>query len=421
MDTVKFYNLLIETNFNFSTDSRNITTGCIFFAFKGENFNGNKFAIQALEQGASFAVVDEDCGTDSRLIQVKDVLTFFQEVATFHRTCYDIPFIAIGGSNGKTTTKNLLFAVLNKQYNTHCTAGNFNNHIGVPITLLKTPQDCEMAIIELGTNNPGEIEELCAISKPNFGLITNIGKEHLEGFGTLEAVAKEESEIYHYLLKNNGTAFINKDDEWLDRMSRSIESKVYYSKNDCSISSLVPQIRFEYKNIRFQSPLMGDYNLDNILTAIAIGEHFEIPLDKVAEAIAEYQPDNNRSQLIEQDSNTILLDAYNANPSSMQVAIRNFAKMPQDKKVLILGDMFEMGPTANQEHLELLQWAMEFGFDRILLLGNHFDAVSENCGISTFKTMEELGADLKKLNLVNGAMLVKGSRGMKMERVLEYL
>ena len=420
MDIIKFYNLLIEANFSFSTDSRNIEKDCIFFAFKGDNFNGNKYAIQAIEQGASFAVVDEDCGSNSQLIRVKDVLRFFQEVASFHRSCFDIPFIAIGGSNGKTTTKNLLYAVLSKKYKTHCTAGNFNNHIGVPITLLTTPQDCEMAIIELGTNNPGEIEELCSISKPNFGLITNIGKEHLEGFGTLEAVAKEESEIFHYLLKNNGTAFVNKDDEWLDRMSRSIESKVHYSKKNCSIVSLVPEIQFNYKGIAFHSPLMGDYNLDNILTAVAIGEHFEIPTDIIAKAIEEYQPDNNRSQLIEQGTNTILLDAYNANPSSMQVAIRNFAKMPQERKILILGDMFEMGPTANQEHLELLQWAAEFNFEHIYLLGDHFDAVSENCGITTFKSMEELGNAIKASNLVEGAALVKGSRGMKMERALEY-
>ena len=349
MNLTKFYNLLIENEFRFTTDSRAITPGCIFFALKGDNFNGNTFAIQALEKGAAYAVVDENIGTDDRLIFVPDVLIYMQEVANFHRKCYDIPVLGICGSNGKTTTKNLIYAVLARNYKTHCTQGNFNNHIGVPITLLQMPQDAEIAVIELGTNNPGEIAALCAIAEPNFGLITNIGKEHLEGFGTLEAVAKEESEIYHYLLTHQGTAFINQDDEWLTRMSRGIEKKILFSKDLCTITSLVPSISFTYKNVAFTSPLMGDYNLDNILTAVAIGEYFNIELTEIKEGIAAYQPDNNRSQLIEKGSNTILLDAYNANPSSMQVAIRNFAKMPQLQKVLILGDMFEMGPTADQE------------------------------------------------------------------------
>ena len=223
MQVSEFYNHFIKANFNFTTDSRKISSGCVFFALKGDNFNGNSFAIKALEQGASFAVVDESVGTDKRLILVDDVLTYMQELAHFHRKCFDIPVVGICGSNGKTTTKNLIYRVLAKKYKTHCTQGNFNNHIGVPITLLEMPQDAEVAIIELGTNSPGEIAELCSITNPNYGLITNIGKEHLEGFGTLEAVAKEESEIYHYLLKNKGTAFINADDDWLSRMSRGLE------------------------------------------------------------------------------------------------------------------------------------------------------------------------------------------------------
>jgi UDP-N-acetylmuramoyl-tripeptide--D-alanyl-D-alanine ligase len=421
VNLTKFYNLLIENEFRFTTDSRAITPGCIFFALKGDNFNGNTFAIQALEKGAAYAVVDENIGTDDRLIFVPDVLIYMQEVANFHRKCYDIPVLGICGSNGKTTTKNLIYAVLARNYKTHCTQGNFNNHIGVPITLLQMPQDAEIAVIELGTNNPGEIAALCAIAEPNFGLITNIGKEHLEGFGTLEAVAKEESEIYHYLLIHQGTAFINQDDEWLTRMSRGIEKKILFSKDLCTITSLVPSISFTYKNVAFTSPLMGDYNLDNILTAVAIGEYFNIELTEIKEGIAAYQPDNNRSQLIEKGSNTILLDAYNANPSSMQVAIRNFAKMPQLQKVLILGDMFEMGPTADQEHDELLQWAVTFGFTQIYTLGQHFASISVHSGIKTPSSMEELGSQLQRANYTQTAFLVKGSRGMKMEGVLGYL
>ena len=421
MQVSEFYNHFIKANFNFTTDSRKISSGCVFFALKGDNFNGNSFAIKALEQGASYAVVDESVGTDNRLILVKDVLTYMQELAHFHRRCFDIPVIAICGSNGKTTTKNLIYRVLAKKYKTHCTQGNFNNHIGVPITLLEMPQDAEIAIIELGTNSPGEIAELCSITNPNYGLITNIGKEHLEGFVTLEAVAKEESEIYHYLLKNKGTAFINADDDWLSRMSRGLANKVLFTKADCKIETLVPTIQFSYKNVSFTSSLMGDYNLDNILTAIAIGEHLKVDLQDIRDGIAEYQPDNNRSQLIQKGTNTILLDAYNANPSSMQVAISNFAKMPQIQKVLILGDMFEMGPTANQEHDELLQWCTQFGFTKIYTLGDHFAAISVNSGISTPSSMEELGEEIKTVDYQNTAFLIKGSRGMKMERVVDYL
>jgi len=417
----EFYNHFIKANFNFITDSRKISSGCVFFALKGDNFNGNSFAIKALEQGASYAVVDENVGTDKRLILVDDVLTYMQELAHFHRKCFDIPVVGICGSNGKTTTKNLIYRVLAKKYKTHCTQGNFNNHIGVPITLLEMPQDAEVAIIELGTNSPGEIAELCSITNPNYGLITNIGKEHLEGFGTLEAVAKEESEIYHYLLKNKGTAFINADDDWLSRMSRGLENKVLFTKADCTIETLVPTIQFSYKNVSFTSSLMGDYNLDNILTAIAIGEHLQVDLQDIRDGIAEYQPDNNRSQLIQKGTNTILLDAYNANPSSMQVAISNFAKMPQIQKVLILGDMFEMGPTANQEHDELLQWCTQFGFTKIYTLGDHFASISVNSGISTPSSMEELGEEIKTVDYQNTAFLIKGSRGMKMERVVDYL
>ena len=421
MQVSEFYNHFIKANFNFITDSRKISSGCVFFALKGDNFNGNSFAIKALEQGASYAVVDENVGTDKRLILVDDVLTYMQELAHFHRKCFDIPVVGICGSNGKTTTKNLIYRVLAKKYKTHCTQGNFNNHIGVPITLLEMPQDAEVAIIELGTNSPGEIAELCSITNPNYGLITNIGKEHLEGFGTLEAVAKEESEIYHYLLKNKGTAFINADDDWLSRMSRGLENKILFTKADCKIETLVPTIQFSYKNVSFTSSLMGDYNLDNILTAIAIGEHLRVDLQYIRDGIAEYQPDNNRSQLIQKGTNTILLDAYNANPSSMQVAISNFAKMPQIQKVLILGDMFEMGPTANQEHDELLQWCTQFGFTKIYTLGDHFAAISVNSDISTLSSMEKLGEEIKTVDYQNTAFLIKGSRGMKMERIVDYL
>lgn len=421
MELFKFYNLIIEADFAFTTDSRNVQQGDIFFAIKGENFNGNHFALNALEQGASYAVVDEYVGDDSRLFQVNNVLQFFQDVARFHRRSFAIPVIGIAGSNGKTTTKNLVYEVLSSTYKTHCTQGNFNNHIGVPITLLQTPVDCEMLIVEIGTNHPGEIEELCKIAEPNFGLITNIGKEHLEGFGSLEAVAKEESELYLWLQKNNGTAFVNEDDEHLQRMAKRLENKVSYSKQALEPYTAVPLLNFTYNQEQVASSLMGDYNLDNINTAIAVGEHFEVDKQRIKQAIEGYKPDNNRSELIERNSNTIWLDAYNANPSSMQKAIANFSLMPQAQKVLILGDMFEMGDASETEHNALLQFCTQFKFDDIMLLGENFAAVSENSGITTFSSMGKLGEAVQQKNYQNTAFLIKGSRGMKMERVLKYL
>jgi UDP-N-acetylmuramoyl-tripeptide--D-alanyl-D-alanine ligase len=343
------------------------------------------------------------------------------ELAHIHRKCFDIPIIAIGGSNGKTTTKNLIVNVLKQKFKAHCTQGNFNNHIGVPITLLQIPIDCEVAIIELGTNNPGEIAALCKITAPTHGLITNIGKEHLEGFGTLEAVAKEESELYHYLLKNGGLAFVNQDDEWLTRMSRSIKNTKYYSKKDVSIQSIVPSIEISIENEKIKSTLMGDYNLDNLLAAIALGHHLGVSNQEIKIGIESFIPENNRSQWIHKGSNHVLLDAYNANPSSMQVAIENFSKMPNKKQILILGDMFEMGDQAEQEHLDLLIWAKQFKFESIYLLGEHFNQVSASCGLETYATMEALGEHLKSKNHNDTAILIKGSRGMKMERVLDYL
>ncbi len=416
-----FYKLFTECNFKFTTDSRTIHEDSIFFALRGENFNGNLFAIEAIKKGASYAVVDEKIEEDNRLILVDDVLTYMQNLAHFHRKCFDIPIIAIGGSNGKTTTKNLIINVLKQKYRAYCTQGNLNNHIGVPITLLQIPIDCEAAIIELGTNSPGEIEVLCKITDPTHGLITNIGKEHLEGFGSLEAVAKEESEIYHYLLKNNGVAIVNKDDEWLKRMSRSIEKTQYYSKKDVSIQSIVPFIEISMENKKIKSLLMGDYNLDNLLAAMAVGNHLGLNNEEIKQGIESYIPENNRSQWIHKGSNHILLDAYNANPSSMQVAIENFSKMSNEKQILILGDMFEMGDQAEKEHLDLLIWAKQFEFESIYLLGEHFNQVSANCGLETYGTMKALGENLKSKDYKDTTILVKGSRGMKMERVLEYL
>ncbi|MBR9918143.1 UDP-N-acetylmuramoyl-tripeptide--D-alanyl-D-alanine ligase [bacterium] len=421
MEISKFYRKLIEQDLKFSTDSRNIPEGAVFFALKGENFNGNLFAQESLEKGASYAVVDEGDYHDERIIKVNDVLDFFKELATFHRNCFDIPVLAIAGSNGKTTTKNLLAQCISKKYKTHFTAGNFNNQIGVPITLLQMPEDTEFAIIELGTNYPGEVEILCNIANPTHGIITNIGKEHLEGFGTLEAVAKEESELYLYLEKHNGTAFINADDEWLSRMSRRLEHKVLYSKGNYKNVSLIPEIEFDYHDLHFNSSLMGDYNLDNIAAAVSISEHFGVGLEKVRDAVNAYTAGDNRSQIIRTNHNMIWLDAYNANPSSMEKSIANFKNLGHENKILILGDMFELGEQATEEHNALLQWATSLGFSEILLLGDEFKKVAPHSGLEAFKSMEALLEHIKVKEYRDSAFLIKGSRGMRMETAVEAI
>ena len=393
----------------------------MFFALKGAQFNGNRYAVQALEQGASYAVIDEEHGSDVKFIKVPDVLRYFQSVANMQRRAFSIPVIAIAGSNGKTTTKNLVERVLSKKYRTHVTQGNFNNHIGVPMTLLDMPQDTEIAVVEIGTNHPGEILELCRILEPNYGLITNIGKEHLEGFGSLEAVAREESELYLYLHRNEGTAFVRSEDDWLMRMSASLENKLYYSSLDLELNSLVPFIRFRYEGVPCQTQLMGSYNLHNILAALAIGKHFGVEPADAVEAISSYSPDNNRSQWVRGGSNEILLDAYNANPSSMELAIDLIGSMPQEQKVLILGDMFEMGKAADQEHQALLEFIEQAGFKEVHLLGGHFKKAAERTEFSVYNDMDALQRALVRKKYRNSAILIKGSRGMRMEEAVSAL
>jgi len=415
-----FYIIFLQQEGKFTTDSRHINKGCIFFALKGENFNGNTFASQALEMGAAFVVVDEDVlPNNDAAILVPNVLFFMQQLAHYHRRCFDIPVIGIAGSNGKTTTKNLLFEVVSSHFKTHCTQGNFNNHIGVPITLLQIPNDCEVAIIEIGTNSPGEVEALSKMVVPTHGLITNIGKEHLEGFGSLEAIAHEESQLYRYLLENDGLAFVNQDDEMLYRMSKRLKDVQYYSKSFVNIHSLVPKISFTWEEMLFASALMGDYNLDNILAAISVGQYLNIPKEKIATAIQNYVPSSNRSQIIEKDKNQFWLDAYNANPSSMEKALKAFSELQGMNKIVLLGDMFELGEHAASEHKNVLNYALSLGFETIFTVGEHFYQ-TPNEVTKKFKTADELGLFLSQQNYTNTAFFIKGSRGVKMEKVMEY-
>lgn len=422
----QLYQYYTESNYTVSTDTRKIEPGSMFFALKGENFDANTFAAQALEKGAKWAVIDNpEFEQSSGTILVGDSLKTLQNLANYHRHQLKIPFIGIGGSNGKTTTKELVHSVLSQKFKTISTPGNFNNHIGVPLTILGIKPGTEMAVIELGANRIGDIEELCQIAEPDFGLITNIGKEHLEGFGSLEGVAKAESELYYHLLKSDGLAFVNKDDDWLTRMSSRLTKVHGYSFNDktsetyCELIQDFPTIEFSFQTTSMSSQLSGSYNFENIMTAVAIGQYFKVPTDLIKKGIESYVPKNKRSQIITSGSTMIFLDAYNANPSSMEKALENFARFNFPKKIAIMGDMFEMGDYAEHEHELIYNYANSLNFNHLFVAGEHFKKQALANGNDGFETAKEINLLLKDLDLKDTAIFIKGSRGMAMENVLE--
>ncbi len=422
MDTIKKIYALYTQSYHVSTDTRAIEKNCIFFALKGANFNGNQFAKQALEKGALAAVVDEaKYASSEHTILVNDVLTTLQEVAHYHRTKLGIPIISLTGSNGKTTTKELMTRVLSTTYQTQATKGNLNNHIGVPLTLLSILPIHEMAVVEMGANHQKEIEQLCRIAEPDYGYITNFGKAHLEGFGGVEGVIKGKTELYQYLQKEKKNVFINEDDPIQLEKSQGIESFSFgRTKGDVLVEEIdndSPFVSVRYQGMEIKSHLIGNYNFSNIASAIALGHYFKIEKEKIQKAIEHYIPENNRSQLIEKQGKQILLDAYNANPSSMSVALENFSKLP-GMKTVILGDMFELGEYAEKEHQHIANFALEKQFDQILLVGNHFNNCQNN--LTSFTSTQDLIEYLKK-NEVNEKILIKGSRGMKLETILDYL
>ncbi|WP_242921116.1 UDP-N-acetylmuramoyl-tripeptide--D-alanyl-D-alanine ligase [Pontibacter liquoris] len=410
-----------------STDSRAAQDQSLFFALNGPNFKGARFAATALEKGARYAVVDAPAMAAENVFVVEDTLQALQDLARHHRRQLSIPVIGITGSNGKTTTKELIHAVLSQKYNTLYTQGNLNNHIGVPLTLLRLRPEHEMAIIEMGANHIGEIAQLCTIAQPTHGLITNIGKAHLEGFGSLEGVARGKSELYVHLDNHQGTVFINTTNEHLVRMSRRIEHKVtypapgdYYHSELLEASPYVVYKDEEGNVVRTQ--LVGSYNYENMAGAAAIGKFFGVPLANVNEAIAGYSPVNNRSQVLQQGSNTIILDAYNANPTSMAAAVRNFGNMHAPRKVVILGDMFEMGPESETEHRALGEVVAEQPFDTVILCGKDMQyAAAVNEAFLYFETKPELTKWLQEHPVTESYVLVKGSRGMGLETLVEVL
>ena len=423
MTIQEFYNVFIDNNQRFTTDTRAIRKGDIFFALKGERFNGNTYAAQALEDGASFVVVDEEIEADSkRVISVTDVLSFMQELATYHRDQFDIPVLAIAGSNGKTTTKELLVSTLSTTFKVHATQGNFNNHIGVPLTLLSMPKDTEVALVEIGTNGFGEIEFLCSLLKPNYGLITNIGKEHLEGFGDLEGVAREESTLFLYLMQHGGYAFVNADDPYLSRMSHRLRLKTTYSavsdSADVSIDvkTIAPKLELDFRTTKITSVLSGMHNAQNIVCTLAVARNLGVELVDIKKGIESYNPSNNRSQVKRIGSNSFLLDAYNANPSSMEAAIETFEAIDNAKKCIVLGDMFELGKDAQQEHLLIGKKALDTDYD-VILCGSMFAKCFPDK--APFTTVDDVIEYLKNQRYTDTWFLVKGSRGMKMERILE--
>ncbi len=414
---------------NVSTDTRNIPQDSIFFALKGPNFDANTLAPQAIEKGAKFAVIDNPIfATNERFLLVPDVLKALQDLALWHRRTLKIPVLGLTGSNGKTTTKELLSVVLSKKYKIHATKGNLNNHIGVPLTVLAIDQNVEMAIIEMGANKQGDIKELVEICEPTHGFINNVGKAHLEGFGGIEGVKKGKGELYDFLANTGGTVFVNASQDSLMEMAdaRIFKEKIIYQSPEFSnivLKEEIPLVVFETEDGQnYQSHLTGAYNFENIATALCIGKYFGVSSVEAAQAAAHYSPDNNRSQMIEKNGNYLLMDAYNANPSSMAAAILNFSHLKADKKVVILADMYELGHEAPTEHAALGKLVADCGFDTVLLLGNLMQHALVHLP-KAFYFPDKFGLHLWLHDhpMTNTHFLIKGSRGMKLESVLEVL
>jgi UDP-N-acetylmuramoyl-tripeptide--D-alanyl-D-alanine ligase len=415
------------------TDTRKLKAGDIFFALKGPSYNANLFAHQALEKGASFAVVDETPEKpDSRIILVPDTLKALQQLAGYHRRQFEdqetgknTPFIAITGSNGKTTSKELIHAVLSSSYKTYTTEGNLNNHIGIPLTLLKVKPDAEIAIIEMGANHQKEIEGYCIYTQPTHGVITNCGKAHLEGFGGVEGIRKGKGELFDYLRAHNGTAFIMWDYNYLQKMSAGIEHIITYGTHSASVTGTVKNSSgfLEVSVARandfdsIKTNLVGEYNLPNVLLAVTIGRYFKVPEEKIKSALESYIPSNSRSQLVEKNGNKIILDAYNANPTSMKAAIENFAKMDGAAKVLLLGGMMELGQDSLYEHQQLVDLIKKYSWKDVALVGGDFRHA--NHPFLNFDDSTQAKEWFKQQHYKNSTILIKGSRSTQMEKVLE--
>lgn len=411
------------------TDTRKITNNCLFVALRGENFNGNTFTKEALNQGAYKVIIDDisEHKNTGQTILCKNSLELLQKLATYHRQQLNVPIIALTGSNGKTTTKELINSVLSKKFNTTATKGNLNNHIGVPLTLLSMTKETEVGIVEMGANHKKEIAALCNIAQPNFGYITNFGKAHLEGFGSIEGVIEGKSELYTYLTSHKGTIFLNADDPIQKRLMGTYVSKIGFSQTDTTFYKInmlqaAPYVQIKIENKTITSNLIGAYNFTNVCAAAIMGKFFNVPMKAIKEAIESYVPTNNRSQLIEKGTNTITLDAYNANPTSMLAALEHFNASNVSSKMVFLGDMFELGESAQEEHQHVVDYLSTSSINEIHLIGEHFsNTIKKATHIHQYKTFEALKEKLTKNSPSHTNILIKASRGMALERILELI
>ncbi len=416
---------IFQNSSGVTTDSRNIKPGNIFWALKGENFDGNTFAIQAIQQGASAAIVDNPAISGENIYHVDDTLKALQSLATYHRKKFFIPLIGITGSNGKTTTKELINIVLQKKYFVLATIGNLNNHIGVPLTLLRLNTKHQVAIIEMGANHKDEIAELCEIALPTHGIITNIGKAHIGEFGGYENIIYAKTRLYNFIAKNRGTLFVNKDDKLLSQKAQEYPAEIIYFGTDANVDypfellSAEPYVTFSYRNTTMvESKLIGGYNFSNIMAAFAIGQYFGVDTIDGKNAIEQYLPQNNRSQIIDVGTNTIIMDAYNANPTSMSAALVTLSRMDFKNKVAILGDMFELGVYSDEEHTAIVQQARDSNIQTIVLVGTYFGKVNHE-GCIHFDNYQQAKYWYQNQKFEQTAVLVKGSRSMKLEKILE--
>ena len=427
MKTSDLHSLFLDCN-TICTDTRLIKKNDLFFALTGDNFNGNTFALKALEAGAKYAIIDDkDYFIADKTFLVKDVLETLQLLATYHREYLSIPIIALTGSNGKTTTKELINAVLSQKYTTTATVGNLNNHIGVPLTLLSMNTNTEIGIVEMGANHLKEIEFLCNIAKPNFGYITNFGKAHLEGFGSIEGVIQGKSELYTFLKSTGGSVFVNANDSKQVELTSDLKTIIFgdnttNSETIISLEAADPFVIAQFHNLQIESQLIGTYNFTNISAAIAIGTYFEVHDIQIKTAILGYSPTNNRSQIITRGTNKIILDAYNANPTSMKAALESFHILNDSTKIAIIGDMFELGNQAAREHQSIVDLASNLNIEQVFILGNLFEATQiKSDKIKSFDTFEAFKDTLTQLNIKKATILIKASRGMKLERILDLL
>jgi UDP-N-acetylmuramoyl-tripeptide--D-alanyl-D-alanine ligase len=425
MNLENIYELFLKSS-GVCTDTRKIKPNSLFFALKGPNFNANSFADEALKQGACYAVIDDKSYESENCILVEDTLECLQNLARLHRQHLKFPIIGLTGSNGKTTTKELIFSVLHQKYRVNCTQGNLNNHIGVALTILDFSLDLDFGIVEMGANHQKEIEFLCSISQPDFGLITNFGKAHLEGFGGVEGVIKGKSELYDFIKENNRTAFINGNDpKQLKQIGNYPKVVTFGSEPMCDYLILMltvdPYVSISYENIDINSQLIGDYNFGNLAVAVAIGAYFKVSPEAIQAGIESYHPNNNRSEVIKKGSNKIIMDAYNANPSSMMAALKNFNRLESPSKYLFLGDMFELGEDAAAEHQAVVDFVEANFQGPIYLIGNNFYESNTKSSTQKFKSFEAAIPALSSLHITNSQILIKGSRGMALERLLEHL